>query len=281
VIASSIAKKPIGGNDRNSGVFECKGISVVNGAQTVGSICQAARAQPEPVGKAKVLIRVISLEKCPEGFGAAITRYTNTQNAVERRDFVALDPEQERLSRELLIEAVQYQYKSAEQKPAPATGFDLEDATIAMACASADVGMAVQAKRELGKLWDDIQKAPYKALFNPSVNGPYLWATVQLSRAIQESLSKFQKGLSGKSQLIAIHGNRFISWLVMQRLKWSDKVKLDAVMPNVEAATKLALDDVVSAVFAKFAESYPASLFKNQTKCKKIAVDLGAGTVGK
>lgn len=38
VLAHDINKKPLGGNSKESGIFECKGIKVVNGAQTVGSL---------------------------------------------------------------------------------------------------------------------------------------------------------------------------------------------------------------------------------------------------
>lgn len=37
---------------------------------------------------------MISLKHCPAGFADAVTVPTNTQNRVERRDFVALDPVQ-------------------------------------------------------------------------------------------------------------------------------------------------------------------------------------------
>lgn len=64
-------------------------------------------------------------------------------------------------------------YKSGEASPTTSTGFDLVEATVARACIQTDVTLAVQAKREIGKLWDDIEKPPYKILFNPSVSGPH------------------------------------------------------------------------------------------------------------
>src|SRR5262249_31933179 len=127
VLCGSIKKKPVGGNSRDSGYFECSDVSIVNGAQTVGAIHQANSTHPESVAKASVLVRFISLEDCPDGFGAEVTRATNTQNRIERRDFVALDSEQERLRTELQLEKIQYAYKSGEGVADPTKGFELTE----------------------------------------------------------------------------------------------------------------------------------------------------------
>lgn len=63
--------------------------------------------------------------------GNAITRATNTQNRINRQDFVALDPEQQRLRTELSIEGVTYNYKSGEGTIRDAKTCDIEEATVA------------------------------------------------------------------------------------------------------------------------------------------------------
>lgn len=148
-VATAVAKKPIGGNSTDSGIFECGGFCVVNGAQTVGSIHAAAVQKPEAVAKAMVPIRIISSANSAEGFSSAVTRCTNTQNAIEKRDFVALDPDQERIRQELQIEGVEYAYKAGAATGAAGQRFDLTEATVALACANPDVALAVQAKREI------------------------------------------------------------------------------------------------------------------------------------
>ncbi len=50
-----------------------------------------------------------------------------------------------------------------------ANSFDLFEATTALACTSGKVRLVVQLKREIGKLWEDASKAPYKELFKPDV----------------------------------------------------------------------------------------------------------------
>jgi hypothetical protein len=192
-IASSVAKKPIGGNSTESGIFECTAFSVVNGAQTVGSIHAAAGQDLQAVSKAMVSVRIISVADGSPAFGLEVTRNTNTQNAVEKRDFVALDPQQERIRQELQFEGVEYAYKTGTASVSAARSFDLMEATVALACAHGEVVMAVQAKREIGRLWEDISKAPYTQLFNGGVNGPHIWETVQTLRAVEAALQSEAK----------------------------------------------------------------------------------------
>ncbi|MGH9627639.1 MAG: AIPR family protein [Bryobacteraceae bacterium] len=104
ILCESVKKKPLGGSTTEIGTFECKGASVVNGAQTVGTIVTTALKEDGKLGGARVLVRLISLDNCPPNFADELTRATNTQNRIERRDFAALDPNQKRLRTELLLE---------------------------------------------------------------------------------------------------------------------------------------------------------------------------------
>src|SRR5690606_29145724 len=115
-IARAVDKKPIGGNQTDTGIWECKGLSIVNGAQTVGSIHAACVVGPDRAGSATVSLRIIEVVEQEDAFGLEVTRNTNTQNSVEKRDFVALDPEQERIRQELRFEGIDYAYKSGAHK---------------------------------------------------------------------------------------------------------------------------------------------------------------------
>ena len=179
-LCASIKKKRIGGEQRDAGVFECMDVTIVNGAQTVGAIATTHANHPQAVAKAMVQVRFISLENCPDGFSSAVTRATNTQNRIERRDFVTLDEEQERIRIELKLDGITYVYKSGEKLPSLEAGFELTEATVALACSHADLALAVQAKREIGKLWEDITKEPYKKIFSPSVSSAHVWRMVQI-----------------------------------------------------------------------------------------------------
>lgn len=270
-IATDVAKKPIGGNSTESGTFECHGFCVVNGAQTVGSIHAAAIQSPESAAKAVVPIRIISRSKSPPAFSAEVTRYTNTQNAIEKRDFVALDPEQERIRQELHIDGVEYAYKAGTGTGAAAKRFDLTEATVALACAHADVGLAVQAKREIGRLWDDISKAPYKQLFSAGTAGPFVWEAVQALRAVDTSLQTEAKKYSGRDGLVCVHGNRFIQWAALRQLGIGPSESFASMSAKVPTVVQSTVAGVVAAVKTNYADSYPASLFKNLAKCRLLA----------
>jgi hypothetical protein len=97
VLCQDIRKTGVGSANRSYGQFALTGVQVVNGAQTVTSIADAGRQDPAYLEQAQVWVRLISLTDCPQDFGNAVTRATNTQNTVESRDFVALDPLQTRL----------------------------------------------------------------------------------------------------------------------------------------------------------------------------------------
>jgi hypothetical protein len=270
-VATNIAKKPIGGNSTESGIFECTGFCVVNGAQTVGSIHSAAAQNAEAAAKAMVPVRIIAIGGAPAAFSSEVTRCTNTQNAIEKRDFVALDPEQERMRKELHIEGVEYAYKTGTATGTAGKRFDLTEATVAMACVNSDVSLAVQAKREIGKLWEDISKSPYKQLFNAGVTGPVVWETVQALRAVGEGLQVEAAKYTGREALVCVHGNRFIQWASLKALGMASGDSFDKVSSQVPAIVQSTVAAVVSAVKTDYADSYPASLFKNLGKCRKLA----------
>jgi hypothetical protein len=273
-LCRSVSKKPLGGNTRETGYFECSDLRIVNGAQTVGAISDAAAKDPTKVGRARVGLRLISLEQCPPGFDKEVTKYNNSQNRIERRDFVALDPEQQRIASELINEGVEYLYKSGETLTARDTGFDIVDATVALACYQRDVSFAVGAKAEIGSLWGDIEKAPYKVLFNASVPGPTIWRLVQIARAVESELAQIKSRSDGRRRLLAVHGNRFLIHLVMQSLK-PEAVRKPGKLDSTEAstlkeATGKAFLHVNTIVNSKYPDAYLANLFKNVEKCKIV-----------
>jgi AIPR protein len=274
VLCTSLEKKPIGGGDRRSGQFRCEGISIVNGAQTVGCIGTAQLKSPEQVAKARVMVRFISLADCPPEFASEVTRATNTQNRIERRDFVSLDKEQERLQTELRLEGHQYALKTGDIDPLPDSGCSVTEATVALACALADSGLAVQAKREIGRLWENIERPPYRLIFNGSVSGLKLWRCVEVLRAVEAELKTIQDGEEGKTRSIAVHGNRLILHAVLQRLpvaEFSDpQHDMNATRAQTILVTHKVFESMTSEVEKQFPGSYVASLFKNATKCKAI-----------
>lgn len=274
ILCETVRKKPLGGSSTDIGTFECGGASVVNGAQTVGTIVATAQKDAKQVSNARVLVRLISLDNCPPDFADELTRAANTQNRIERRDFAALDPNQKRLRTELLLEyQKEYAYQSGETPPHESLGCTLDEAAVALACAIPDVALAVQAKREVGVLYADIAKPPYTLLFNSGTTARRLWHAVGILRTIDAELRRVQGERSRKEQLIAIHGNRFVAHLVFQKLRNGEKDLPDPTGIEARAceATDFMLEVTIRLVGEQHPGAYPASLFKNASKCRLLA----------
>lgn len=282
VLCESLRKKPLGGNNNETGTFECKGASVVNGAQTVGTISDVAKGNGATFQKSRVMVRLVSLENCPEGFAEEITRAANTQNRIERRDFAALDPNQKRLRTELYLEnQKEYAYQTGEIPPQGDSGCTLDEAAVALACKVSDVSLAVQAKREVGMLYEDITKPPYTTIFNSGTTAKALWEAVTVLRNGESELTSEQQRRTGKDQLIAIHGNRFVLHLVFQRLQ-SESASNNAAVKTEDRTRELVrdmLDSTIRNVLEHYPTAYPASLFKNATKCRDLAKRILSPTV--
>jgi AIPR protein len=274
ILCESLRKKPLGGPNNETGTLECRGASVVNGAQTVGAIGEVAKTRPEALNGGRVLVRLVSLESCPHGFGDDLTRAANTQNRIEKRDFAALDPNQKRLRTELFLESQkEYVYQTGEQPPLGEAGCTLDEAAVALACSVTDVSLAVQAKREIGMLYEDITKAPYTAIFNPSTTAAVMWRAVTILRHVDVVLKQEQMARSGKEELIAIHGNRFVLHLVFERLADAGVYDLpvdDQTKQTITDLVTTSLAATVANVLEHYPTAYPANLFKNASKCRDL-----------
>jgi AIPR protein len=275
VICREIRPKMLGGRSKDSGYFTCYDVQIVNGAQTAGSTAAVFSKKPEVVDKARVHVRFIAVgSEASDTLGNAITKATNTQNRINRQDFVSLDPEQQRLRTELSIEGIIYNYKTGEGTVRDPKTSDIDEATVALACASPDLGHSTQAKREIGKLWDDTSKPPYKALFNPSVSGLKMWHCVQIMRQIDTALQAKLKVVNGRDSGFLIHGNRCMAHLTFQKLPAAIVNASSPLPPDIEASVSKHVDEVYAELKtqanALYPQAYLAQLFKNQKELTEI-----------
>jgi hypothetical protein len=275
-ICDAIHKLPYGGGETAFGVFECKGLSIVNGAQTVGSLHSAFGANPEAVKKSRVMIRLISLEKSPE-FGDLITRRTNTQNGIGKRDFAALDDEQLRLQRELRLEGLSYAVKSGETIGDKNKGLDFAEAMTALACNHPDLMMTVTAKREVSRLWEDISKPPYSNLVTKDLHGLLLWKLVTIQRLVEEKLSSLETTYAGRNAQIIVHGNRLIQRMVIRQLRTAEKGDFEKVTAIDQKLVNSFTEGVAARLVEQVAlpenglvDAYPGNIFKNHDRCKDL-----------
>ena len=287
ILCESIQKTPHGGSSRNVGMFKCSGASIVNGAQTVGNIGRAYIQNGELVEKAKLMVRIISLEGSSEEFGIELTRATNTQNKIERKDFVSLDKEQERLRTEIHIEMDKtYLYKSGEQKTRTEEECTLEEATVALACSSGDLNYAILSKKEIGKLWEDIKQPPYTDLFNPQLTGRRLWNLIQVYREVENRLKQVLDGKQGPQRSIAVHGNRFILFEVFSKMK-KEEIELgtqETIIENVKKRTIELTDYYYEKTCDSQTKLYPEAvigrMFYNKEKWQKMHENVSEEKVG-
>jgi len=276
LLCAEIHKQPLGGASKENGVFDCKGASIINGAQTVGSILNVLKISPTPPS-ARVLVKLISLEKCPPDFAFDVTKAANTQNRIEKQDFAALDREQARLKSDLLLSlGKEYVYRTGEQPPAKDKGCTLEEATVSLACAHGDVTHAVNAKQAIGRFYEDINKPPYTIFFNSSLMATKLWRAVEVLRSVDEVLKDQIKVRDGKEKLCAIHGNRVILHLVFRKLSANIFEVPDATadMQQIPLLTANFLDDISQQITRYSPPSYVGNVFKNITKCKEIVAAI-------
>lgn len=224
-----------------------------------------------------MLVRLISLEGCPPHFDSEITRAANTQNRIEKKDFAALDPEQDRLRIDLLLTFKKhYAYKTGDYAPPPEEGCTLDEAAIALACRQEDVTLVVFAKAAQGRLYDDVTKPPYTALFNPSVTPYRLWRSVEVMRLVDTTLKGCQNDLSGRDHYIAIHGNRFILHTVFRSLTGLDSptTNFENMKSDIVAQAQEILTRTIEASNKLFPDTYAGNLFKNATKLKSLAGEI-------
>jgi len=285
ILCKKIGKKPRGGSDKSVGLFVCEGVSIVNGAQTVGCIASMAKYYPEKLNEASVLVRFISLEECPPDFSIEVTTATNTQNKIERRDFASLDPLQERLRQDLLLDENKiYAYKGGDLTP-PHEGCAFEEAAIALACANGDLQLAVDAKQKISTLWSDIKRPPYTTLFNDKLSARYMWRCVETLRSVDNALAREKERRTQTARLVAVHGNRFILHEVFKLLPTDSfdnpQINFEEVREQTISLTIKMLESAATVINHDFPYHYLNTFFKNYQKCLQLSALINGSLTGK
>lgn len=174
-----------------------RGFSIVNGAQTIGTI-HAAKAG----GEGFVFLKIISLEKCEEeaAFARRITESTNFQNQISPRDFVALDEQHERIARQLEVDGIHYHFKEADDVPdSDGTNFTLDEAATALVCLERDSECQLCAMLLSNRkvLWsaepvypkDNPKESLCERMFRRERSARTVWRAVQIRRIVIERLN--------------------------------------------------------------------------------------------
>lgn len=258
--ADEVFRKPIGlGDQRESSFWAVKNIKIVNGAQTTSSIARAYKRDPGKIKKAYAQIKIISLEKAPVDIATRITTATNTQNRVEAKDFLALEPMQDGLAESFKRIGVQYCFRRGEKLLDFSYGLDVQELAMCLAVSVGDINSVVIAKRNAGFLTD--LNEYYPKIFAGAIDVADAWRKVKQWRTAEAELEKYSASLTGRQSQLAVHGNRFIEHLLMR----VPGTEIDQSVINYEFNR---LNAEVDRQFGS--ECYLAVLFKNTKKCAAI-----------
>ena len=225
------------------------GFSIVNGAQTLGALTNACTSVEFPDGHA--FIRIISMEHCEDDreFAEKITRCTNTQNEILTLDYLALDPEQERISNQLAPSEITYHYKlSADTVPQDDYNFTILEATTAAAClvhdGSCDLISRVLSNRK--SLWSTDTKGQetisrYARIFSSVLSARSLWRAVLIQRIVLEKCREYARAEPVRRTFFE-NARWLILELILHKLRIELGVRLNLSAEEAETISRAALE---------------------------------------
>lgn len=266
----------ISGSER----FKLSSVSIVNGAQTSGAL---GRALDEgiPLDDIYVTVRIISTEGQEETFGQNVTRFTNTQNTIGVREFVALDPNQEYWHQTLRDEGYLYTYKTGGQSDNEdfKLSFGLEEATRALACLSG-IEDATRTKSKISQMWSNIEGERYKRLFPEELNVMTMVNAVIFWRSFNDLYSQFISNSEGKRKKVLQEGTYACCTLAMEKFGY-DHVLADVKRQDIDGWLQnnaRLIEQLANTCFdqheAVNGSGYAGSFFKNSDKVSSLADTL-------
>lgn len=278
LLCKKITKKVAYSAERDVGLFSLEGVSLVNGAQTTGVIGTLYLESPESIISAQIFVQMIDLGENAEDQANQITKLSNTQNRIDGKDFVSLDPNQEKLRLELNLGGIQYLYKTGARIDDLEHQISLDETIVAQAGMLSDLSIVALAKRNIGALTENIEKAPYKLLFNGGTNSFSMYNAVLVLRAVDECISQMESTASGRKRLVLVHGNRFLLHLVLKKVKSLDGFDTSFLTQNtINTAVSNVFVPIWEKVYASmeehFPDAYPAHIFKNIGRLKELEIN--------
>ncbi len=262
---------------RNSGPADLllESASVVNGAQTVSTIAKAVRANPETAGTAMVWVRAVQLED--DHFAERVTKTNNTQNAVDLRDFAALDPTQRRLRDDFQSMGFTYVVKRGDRRDLdPDKGCTIEEAAVALASAARNTDVAVDAHLDPTRLWQREDGGRYNQLFPSRIKEIRVWRTVRLHRAADRRVEECKAVLEKRARGFAKNLGHLVVHVALQaliddRIETPGKSWEREVLSRTSETTDRALKFLIGEADKRYGNYFPASLANNYQKCRDLA----------
>jgi hypothetical protein len=254
--------------------FHLRSVSVINGAQTIGSAAMA-KSVPE---EALVQVTIIQVSDSDTGFGDRITRARNHQTPVRRSSFAALDPEQERLRRDVAALGLHYLPRGeSPQSSRPSDRIPLALAARSLALLNDDPRIPVWLKTEPAR-FEDIDSETYRLIFSPQTSAYQLVNAVSFAKIAYKTIDTAGLQATGQERLIYRHGREAFVWALARRafgLCSQARILEDASLRNVLSLPSDVLRELLRATTGKaLAGRGPLALFKSQTGTIPLLADM-------
>lgn len=258
--------------------FKVRGLSIINGAQTVASAAEFVRQHPgRSIDDAKVMLTLIKASADGQ-FGKSVTKARNHQNPVQTANFASLDENQERLRQEIGHLGFDYHYRP-EALATGAEAITLDEALRALALQQNDPRYAVWLKTEPARLANP-DSVEYQSLFTAGLSGALLVNAVLYHRAIRTLVVDYERNAPARSQerLIYRHGIHLITTVMMKRLR--NRIRAAAVIDaaTIPALISQPLDQLRQQTFdlgeQRLILEGPLAYFRNQGNVTAFLADL-------
>lgn len=278
---------------RESGRFRVRGLSIINGAQTVGAIAKEPIAHYD-ANPAMVMATFVCLDNAPDGFGDRVTQSRNRQNAVDLEDFAALDERQAVWQQTLHMAGIEYIVKHGQDDAPPSpTSFSARELATYLACTVTTndwQDYLVAAKSDKKKLFGreglvpatDPLRQSYERLFADSLTAKQMWRIAQIGRAV---IGKVRDRASAEgdpqslppgtvpAREVLAQGAWMILHVIFILLPLHNGAELNLSTDELMALSReidLVADRLVTVVQAVQWNKQARSVFENKTDCRSV-----------
>lgn len=290
--------REIGSRDPNKqqGKFKVCGLSIINGAQTVGVLGSKSIEyyNDNPIN---IFATFLCLEQTPDNFSVEVTQARNRQNAVDLEDFASLDDSQISLKETLQLAGITYLIKQGNDDPPSCDAcFSIRELVPFLACTVTGnewQQYVISAKSNKKRLFRQIglishrekMQNAYTKLFPDSRTAKEIWRIVQLGRIISATVKSRANGEPFDST-VELQGKDILNegvWLIMHIVFLKTKLQYGNEL-MISLAEKYELSEKIDCIYQKLVNVMQAkqwgksakSIFENQTDCNTVKNKLMA-----
>jgi hypothetical protein len=256
-ICRSIAPLPATPAD-GSKEFQIEDLSIVNGAQTIGTIVNNLADEGTP---AHVFVKIIEVSDSDQELSDKIARATNLQTSVDNLDFLSTHPRHQQLADTLKQSGITYQFKrSAEygtDRLAP-DKFTVQEAIEARICAGGDAKLLRNLRVQPSKLHEDFRN-DMDLVFPANLSARTLWRQIQISRLAQEVIENTRDSYPENfNKAFFTHGLFFLKHLILKKSRLLEQTESMDISSEEIAQIRALEDPVILEAFSIAQNSFSA-----------------------